>query len=249
MKIIRYEKKKNGMYQLFFEDDYDVDIHEEIILKYQLLFKKDISKDVLDKMLLENEKYIAYNLSVKYISTKLRTKKEIFSYLSKKNINENSINEVISLLEKNKILNDDLYANAYVNDRILLSNDGPYKIKNSLIELGINENSVESSLLVFSDDLQREKINKIIDKEIKTNRTKSNETLKNKILQKIFLLGYDKHIAIELLNKKRFNNDKDLAKIQYKKIYNKLSKKYSGSELELKVKQKMYSLGFRDNIE
>ena len=249
MKIIRYEKKKNGMYQIFFEDNYDVDIHEEIILKNQLLFKKNISKDILDKMLLENEKYIAYDVAVKYISTKLRTKKEVFSYLLKKNISENSISEVITLLENNKILNDDIYANAYINDKILLSNDGPHKIRNSLIELGINEKSINSSLLAFDDDLQKDKINKIIDKEIKINRNKSNSTLKNKILQRLYTLGYDKNIAIELLNNKNFNSDNDLAKIQYKKIYDKLSKKYSGKDLEIKVKQKMYSLGFRDSIE
>ena len=45
MKIIRYEKKKNGMYQVFFENDYDVDLHEEIILKHNLLIKKEASKN------------------------------------------------------------------------------------------------------------------------------------------------------------------------------------------------------------
>ena len=40
MKILKYNKQKNGMYQVFFDNDNNVDIHEEIILKYGLLIKK-----------------------------------------------------------------------------------------------------------------------------------------------------------------------------------------------------------------
>ena len=38
-------------------------------------------------------------------------------------------------------------------------------------------------------------------------------------------------------------------KKEYQKYYNKLSKKYKGKELEYKLKQKMYSLGFNINNE
>ena len=46
------------------------------------------------------------------------------------------------------------------------------------------------------------------------------------------------------MEKVSIKDDKELVKKEYDKIYKKLSKKYSGSELEYKVKQKMYSLGF-----
>ena len=56
MKIIKYEKQKNGMYQVFFDNDYDVDLHEEIILKYNLLINEDIAKLREEKMVeLEKE--------------------------------------------------------------------------------------------------------------------------------------------------------------------------------------------------
>ncbi len=249
MKLLRYEKKKNGVYQVFFDNDYNVDINEELILKYQLPFKKEITEVELEKILSENEKYIAYELSLKYISTKLRTKKEIEIYLQKKNISDIKIKEVIELLEKNKVLDDNIYANAYINDKILLSNDGPNKIVKDLKELGINEELVKKSIERFDIELQKEKIDKIISKEIIRNKNKSNRALKEKIIQKIYMLGYDKQLIIENINNKSFDNEQELAKEQYDKIYKKLSKKYSGTELDLKVKQKMYSLGFRINID
>ena len=58
MKILKYEKKKNGMYQVFFDNDNNIDISEEIILKYNLLLMKDIDNSLIDKMLDENKIYI-----------------------------------------------------------------------------------------------------------------------------------------------------------------------------------------------
>ena len=246
MKITKYEKKKNGMYCVFFEDGNNVDIHEEIILKYNLLVKKEASNSLIDKMLDENKVYIAYNLSIKYIAVKMRSRKEIREYLSKKNFDRSTIDEVIILLEKEKYLDDYMYANAFVNDRILLSNDGPYKIESKLKELGIREDAIFKSLSIFDNDLQAERITKLVNKYKNINRNKSNFSLKNKISINLVNLGYDRSLINSVLSSSNFGDDSSIAKKEYEKIYKKLSKKYSGSELEYRVKQKMYSLGFNN---
>ena len=246
MKILKYEKKKNGMYQVFFDNDNNIDISEEIILKYNLLLKKDIDNSLIDKMLDENKIYIAYNLAIKYISIKMRSRKEIREYLSKKNIDYDSINEVIKILEKEKYLDDDSYAKAFVNDKMLLSNDGPNKIRSKLIELGINSNSINNALELFDYDLQKEKVTKMAKKLVEVNRNKSAALLKNKIITYLVNLGYDKSVINSVLSTVEIKNDKDIAKKEYEKIYNKLSRKYSGSDLEFRVKQKMYALGFNN---
>lgn len=244
MKILKYEKKKNGMYQVLFDNDFNVDIHEEIILKYGLLIKKEANDKEIDKMLDENKKYIAYNLSIKYLSAKMRSIKEVREYLYKYSFDKDTVDEVIELLLKETYLDDSIYAKAFINDKILLSNDGPNKIRNKLKELGIREDIIEKSILDFTDEIQIEKIDKIINKQVKTNRNKSAFALKNKITDYLCNLGYYKSLVIECLNKTSIKEDKDLMKKEYEKIYNKLSKKYSGNELEYKVKQKMYALGF-----
>lgn len=246
MKITKYEKKKNGMYQIFFDDGFNVDIHEEIILKYNLLIKKQATNFEIEKMLDENKKYISYNLAIKYLSVKMRSKKEIKEYLLKKDIEFETIDEVIKLLEKDHYLDDYTYSKAYVNDKILLSNDGPYKIKNKLLDLAICEDAINKALTVFNEDIQLEKIDKLVTKYINSNRNKSVYSLKNKIFENLTNLGYSKSLINDVIDKTSFNDDKDIAKKEYTKIYKRLSRKYSGSELDYKVKQKMYALGFRN---
>lgn len=244
MKIIKYEKRKNGMYQVFFDNGNDVDLHENIILNHNLLIKKQTTPSELEEMLDENKKFIAYNLAIKYISIKMRTKKEIVSYLLKKNIDKKEINEVVELLTKEKYLDDFTYAKAYVNDRILLSSDGPNKIRAKLEELEIDNQVINKALDDFDNDMEKEKIEKLSKKLVASNRNKSINALKNKMINYIYNLGYNKAIIMEVISNIKFSSDKDIAKKEYEKIYKRLSKKYSGSELEFRIKQKMYSLGF-----
>ena len=244
MKIQKYEKKKNGMYQVFFDNGYDVDLHEEIILKYGLLIKKEADDKEIEKMLGENKKYIAYNMSIKYLTSKMKSIKEMKDYLYKNNFDKDIVNDVIDLLKKEKYLDDSAYSKAFINDKILLSNDGPNKVRNKLNELGVDKDIIEKSIITFTDKLQEERIKKIADKQIAINKNKSAYILKNKITEYLYNLGYDKSLILNYMEKVSIKDDKELVKKEYDKIYKKLSKKYSGSELEYKVKQKMYSLGF-----
>ena len=249
MKIVKYEKKKNGIYQIFLDDGNNVDLHEEVILKHELLIRKETNTNLLNIMLDENRTYIAYDLSIKYIAKKMRTEKEIREYLKTNNFDNKVVDDVISLLLKNSYIDDYKYSSMYVNDRLLLSYDGPLKIREKLVSLGVCDDAINEALKKFNTNSQIDKVSKIVEKEAKINRNKSNVLLKNKILNKLMMLGYDRSISLSVVNNFNFKNDKDAYDVQYKKIYDRLSKKYSGKELEFKVNQKMYALGFKNNYE
>lgn len=244
MKILKYEKQKNGMYQVYFDNDYDVDLHEEIILKYGLLIKKEASQKEIDKMLDENKKYLAYNLSLKHLASKMRTKKEIEDFLIKKEFDKDTVKEVIEILCKENYLDDSIYSKAFINDKILLSNDGPNKIYNKLIDMGVDKDIVKENIIIFTEDIQKEKIKKIVDKQVSANRNKSAYALKNKVINYLYNQGYNKSLIVDYLNTISIKDDKELLKKEYDKIYKNLSKKYNGEELEYKIKQKLYSKGF-----
>ncbi len=244
MKILRYEKKKNGMYQVFFDNGNNFDIHEEIILKYEMLLKKEFTNKEIDELLDENKIYVYYDLAIKYIAKKMRSKKEIREYLKDKEADNDTINKVIEILSKQKYIDDEMYAKSYVNDRMLLSMDGPLKIRNKLEESWIDEKYITSALQIFGEEEEKERIEKIINKKIASNRNKSNYVLKNKIIEYLYTLGYSKSLSQEIINSVDFKEDKDIIKKEYEKIYKKLSKKYDGKDLEYRVKQKMYQMGF-----
>lgn len=243
MRIERFTKLKNGQYKLNLDNNINILLHEDLILKYELLIYREIDNEKIDDLLQENKAYIAYDLSLNYLKVKMRSKKEIKDYLLKKEISEELINKAIEKLEEQGYVNDLLYARAFIKDKINLSSDGPYKIKEQLIKLGVNEAFILNELSVFDKDLEKERIERIMDKQVKTNHNKSKYILRKKIIDYLVNLGYTKELVISLINRVEID-DEDIKKKEYDKLFNKLSKKYSGKELEYKIRQKMYQKGF-----
>ena len=125
MKINKYKKIGKNKYKVYFDNN-EIMLFEDVILKYDLLLLKDMSLELLDKIIDENKFYEAYDMSLSYIETKMRNRKEIYKYLKKKGYEEELINKVINKLTSLKILDDRQYISAFINDKINLSNDGPF---------------------------------------------------------------------------------------------------------------------------
>ena len=242
MKIEKYKYLGNGKYKINIDNNEYI-IYEDIILKYSILGKEFITKKELDSYLKDNEFYEAYYKSLSYIKTRLRSEKEIRKYLSKDYSNK-TIESVIKRLSQEGYINENIYTDAYIIDQINLKVSGPIKIKNDLIKLGISEDIIAKHLQSFTKDEQYKKIRKVIEKEIKLNKNKSEVMLKNKILKSLIDKGFYKEDILSCIEEFEFD-DKKIYEIEYKKAYDKLSKKYSGKELEYKVKEKMYQKGFR----
>ena len=246
MLINKFSKQKNGMYKIQLEDGNSILAHEDIILKYDLLLKKNITQEDKEKIEEENLTYISYDLAIKYISKKMRTAKEIREYLENKKVDKTIIDHTITMLEKSNYIDERVYAKSFINDKINFTNDGPNKILRELIVKGIKEEIATDEILIYDKKQQLEKIEKISKKIVSANRNKSAYLLKNKIINVLINLGYEKSLIISKINQMSLNDNPDIAKKEYEKIYKKLSKKYSGSELEYKMKQKMSTLGFKN---
>lgn len=246
MKIEKFSKNKDGMYLLTLEDGNKIEIHEDLILKYELLLSKHLKPSLLEEIKIENKIYEIYNIALKYIKIKLRSKKEIKEYLIKKGYSVENCISVIDMLSNQGYLDDKVYANSYVHDKILMSSYGPNKLRGDLEKLGINNQIIEDVLSCFDECLEKEKIEKLVDKQIKSNHNKSELLLKKKIQLNLLNLGYSANLINQILCDKKIVTD-DISRKEYEKLFNKLSKKYSGKELEYKLKQKMYQKGFNNS--
>lgn len=242
MKIQGYKYLGNSKYKVIINNE-EYTLYEDIILKYDLLIK-DVNEKDLAKFLEENKRFEAYYVALKYIKTKLRTRKEIEEYLSKKDYNDFDIDYAVARLEQEKYIDERVYAKSYILDAINLKNIGPNKIVMELTNLGIDKNIVLDELSIFTNYIEEEKVYKYIEKSIKNNHNKSSYILKNKIKQNLINLGYNPNIINKYLNEYNIDDNKIYQK-ELEKVKSKLSKKYTGKELEYKIKQNMYRKGFK----
>ena len=242
MKIQGYKYLGNSKYKVIINNE-EYTLYEDVILKYDLLIK-DVNEKDLAKFLEENKRFEAYYVALKYIKTKLRTRKEIEEYLSKKDYNDFDIDYAVARLEQENYIDERVYAKSYILDAINLKNIGPNKIVMELTNLGIDKNIVLDELSIFTNYIEEEKIYKYIEKNINNNHNKSIYILKNKIKQNLINLGYNSNIINKYLNEYNID-DNEIYQKELEKVKSKLSKKYTGKELEYKIKQNMYRKGFK----
>ena len=99
-------------------------------------------------------------------------------------------------------------------------------------------------LSTIDSEIWKEKISKLIDKKIKSNRNYSSIMLKNKILNSLVNDGFDKKMVLDILNTKNICSDQKILIKEYNKQKNKLSKKYDKEALEYQIKIKLISKGY-----
>lgn len=219
MKINKYKKVGKNKYKVYFDNN-EIILFEDVILKYDLLLLKDVSLELLDKVIIENKFYEAYDMSLSYIETKMRNKNEIIKYLKRKDYSDELINKVISKLVDLKILDDKLYIQAFINDKVNLSNDGPYKIKKILLELDFNENDIDNYLSNFDESIWKDKLIKIVNKKKSFMNNKSYFMFITKLKNDLFNLGYDKELINSILSNIEYESN------ALEKDYNRALKKY-----------------------
>lgn len=243
MKIEKFVKDKQNKYKVTIDGE-DYVLYDDVIVKYELICKKDIDKQQFDEIICLNNELKSYYDSVKYITKKLRSEKEIYEYLHKRDISEEIINKTIKRLRENNFINEEIFLKAYINDQINLSNNGPKKIRNSLLNLGIEEYLVDDALSKISTSVWTHKISKYIEKKIKINHTSSEYLLKAKITKDLINLGYDSDVINQEISKCAII-DTDILKREMEKARRELSRKYSGYELEQKIRARLYRKGFK----
>ena len=234
-------KKVGKKYKILLENGDEIKTYDDVIINYGLLYKKGIDNDLLNKITIDNNYYDIYYKTVNYITKKLRSEKEINSYIDKNNPNNADKEKIINKLKQINLINDTNFVKAYIADKINLSNEGPNKIYKSLLEHNIKEELILSELNKIDDGIISDKLTKMIAKRVK-NTKYSGYKLKYKILSELVNLGYDKTLILEKLE--NINIDQDINK-EADKIYRNLSKKYQGETLIYKLKTKLYNKGFQ----
>jgi len=244
MYIEKYTKFKDNRYKIKFVDGTIITLYDDVIVKYNLLLKKELSNEEFNEIITYNDNLEAYYKSIKYITTKMRTKKEIEKYLSSLDYSSKIIDETIVRIEKECYLNNDTYVKAYINDQLNLTKNGPYKISKSLSELGIEDSIIHGHLNEINSAIWSERLKKYADKKISVKTNRSVKSKKENTINYLVDLGYEKKDVIDYLSEIKIENESTLIEKEGNKILMKLKRKYSGYELRRHAVLKMVQRGF-----
>ena len=199
MKIVKYTRLASGKYKVLFDNKKELILYESVIIDTNLLYKKEITSEEYNNLVSLNNYQDIYNKVIKYIGIRLRSKKEITDYLKKMDLSIEVIDDILNKLIINKYIDDERFSQAYIKDKYNFSNNGPYKIINELVKLGIDKDIAYTYTFDIITN-EEEKINKLINKYVKSDKKHDWYYLRNKIYNNLINLGYSKEIVISILN-------------------------------------------------
>ncbi len=244
MKILKIKKGKENTYQIVFEGE-TLTVTDDLLIEYQLLLHKDISKNEYNELKKEVEFSRIFSQCLKYISRKMRSEKEVRIFLINKGIEPLEVrNKIIWKLKDLHYLDEDRYLDSFLHDTCAFSFDGPKKIQKKLEDLGLPSDKINEKLEKIDPLVWEEKIKQIIKKRVASNHSDSPQRCKQKLEQYLLSNGYLRSQFASFLATVAVPKDPNLIQKEYDKLNKRLSRKYSGKELNWQIKKRLYSLGF-----
>ena len=181
---LEIQKKDEQRANLYLDDKFYAGISVELCIKHHFKKGTEIDKELLDDIILQDEKDRAFNKALKYISSSLKTIKQIKDYLYKKEYAEPTVNYVIEKLIEYKYIDDEAYEKAFV---LTYGNKyGKLKLQSLLYAKGVSQKIIDSII----DDIEIESsIDSVADKYMR-NKVFDEKT-RNKLVRFLMSRGYE----------------------------------------------------------
>ncbi len=249
---ITTQKKNNQRYNIFLQEGknerFAFSVDESILVEYRLRKGLEISDSVIEAIQKKDETYKFYIQAINFLSYRMRSRKEVFTYLKKKEASFEQIEQVLERLEKEKLIDDEQFARMFVQSRINTTSKGPMLIKKELLEKGISSAIAERALDQYTEELQYKKITAFFEKKKKSRKKvsyrKQLDQWKTNLLQKGFPMDMIQQAAADLDENMDEEKEWEALVYQGEKLKRKHEGKLSGYALRNKVKEGLCRKGF-----
>jgi len=194
MEILAFKlKSKNNSNIFVVETDFgEYVFHSDVIVKYGLA-KGEVDNEKFNTARQESDELVAMSVAMKYISSNIKTEKQIKDYLYKKEFNKLVVESVVSKLKEYKVIDDKTYAESYAKSN---PNFSKRKLQQKLTSFGVKNDITEQISIEINDEqtcivnAQKFLRNKHLD-----------DKTKEKLIRRLIYLGYNWETIKSTLNK------------------------------------------------
>jgi regulatory protein len=179
-KVTKIQYKNTNQVSIFLDDVFGFDLSAAVLVKSGIASGDILSPEQIDKILELEEIKRAKDKAMRLLAVRSRTKKEIIARLRKSKFSQRSIEFVIEELERLQLLNDAEFAQLYVRSRMAARPVAANMLRLELKRKGVNEESVENSILEAFKDSSEEKVALLIAQKIKKQLKQADDMKKKK---------------------------------------------------------------------
>lgn len=203
---IELQEGNKKRFNIYIDDIYSFSVHEDILIAHKLFKEKEVDEEELRKILLEEERNKCWQKSLKYLNYKQRTVKEIKRYLLNENFSNEDVDYTLKKLIEKEFVNDELYAERFIKQRIDFNPKGKKLLKFELQQKGVSEAIINQSLENIDFELEYSLACNLLEK--KQLLTKGNDKDKQRrIANFLERRGFSYDVIIRILNENNMRYD------------------------------------------
>lgn len=196
------DQKNKGKFNLFVDGEFYAGVLKEVAIANNFFVGKQLDKKELDDILIESETKQAFSKASDYLGTRLHTKFELRTKLSKKGYSKEAIRGAINRLENYGYIDDKAFAMTFVNSNAKLSKK---MLENKLLSKGVSKEIVSKVLAGLSAEYQYQSCQVAAQKYLKG---KNMQEAREKLYAHLVRKGYD-YACISKIIKQIYNVDFD----------------------------------------
>lgn len=153
---IKPQKRRSKRRSIFVDSEFLCGVDEEIVATLGLRVGREVDKRKIGEILHKEETKKAKDYAFKLLSYRPRSIKEIEDRLKRKDYSSKVILEVIKSLKRLKFLDNKEFAKMWMENRIRTRPLGRYRLKQELIQKGIDKDLVEKTLSNYREEKEIE---------------------------------------------------------------------------------------------
>ncbi|WP_353096464.1 RecX family transcriptional regulator [Tissierella praeacuta] len=199
MKITSIEPQRNkNRVNIYVDNVFSIGIEQELRYKYKLEVDMEVSDEFIKDILKAEEQNKVTNHALNLLSYRQRSEKEIYNALKRKGFEDSYIEYAMNYCRKNKYLDDKLFAQSFIKDKMNLNKLGPERIKYELMLKGISKDIIDEFLIVDSDE-QYETAMKIALKKLNSYKNDDRNSIYRKLSGFLQRKGYSYDIISKVV--------------------------------------------------
>lgn len=239
---------KGKKYEVFFDNQESLVLHESVIIKHSLLKPKiTVTTEELSLILADNDFYLALDCAFKYLHN-LHSKKQVEKHLSEK-FSSNICKRVIEELDRLHLIDEKAYAEAFLSYCIHQKKGYEY-VKRKLSSEEIVDEIIADILQDYSWEKEAELCESVFLKQINTYKKSTCQEARDKVTNYLLNRGFRLKVITFTLEKNaelidNIINEEELFDNLFERYFNMYSKKASGKELEWKLIRGLSAKGFK----
>ncbi len=197
---IAVQKKHKDRCSIFLDNEFGFGLHRDVVFHFGLKKGDVLTDQQIESILFSEEKNIARNRALNWLSFRDRSEQEMRSKLSQAGFEIKIIELVLDDLKRLQLINDEKFALNFVKTRMLTRPMGEYLLKRELSQKGIADELIEKTKIqVFSEQTQFDIARELARKKKKQLQNVEEKKAKKRVNDFLLRRGFALDLIIQII--------------------------------------------------